>query len=130
MTGAMDFGAALSASAWLVGLASLGGLALLMLLRAVKPRGAVWLPGVAHGLLGLAGLGALLLGLRGPVRGVEAGAGSFGLVAAVLLGGAAAVGLAIFIMRLWRRAPSTLVLGIHATFAVAGFVMLAAYLSA
>ncbi len=40
------------------------------------------------------------------------------------------LGLAVFAARLRRRPPSTLALGVHATLAVGGLVMLAAYLSA
>jgi hypothetical protein len=126
----MDFGALLSAAAWLLGLASLAGLALVILSQKVRPKGRAWWPGVLHGVLGLAGLGVLLLALRGPARGIEAGAGSFGLVAAVLVGLAALAGLTVFVTRLRRRTPSTVALGVHATFAIAGVVMLAAYLSA
>ena len=127
---AVSFAALLLAAVWLLGLASLAGLALAVLSQIIRPTGRVWWPGAAHGALGLAGLAALLLGLRGPALGVEAGAGSFGLVAAGLVAAAALVGLTVFAARLGRWAPSTIVLGLHATFAIAGFVMLAAYLSA
>ncbi len=85
---------------------------------------------MAHGVAGLAGVGALLLGLHGPARGVTTGAGSFGRVAAGLLAVAALVGLSLFAVRLWRWPPSSILLGLHATFAIAGVVMLAAWLTA
>jgi hypothetical protein len=128
--GEVSFGTQLVAAAWLLGLASLAGLALVALSQIVRPAARVWWPGAVHGVLGLTGLAALLLGLRGPALGVEAGAGSFGLVAAGLVAAAALIGLTVFAARLGRRPPSTIVLGLHATFAIAGFVMLAAYLSA
>jgi hypothetical protein len=84
-------------------------------------------PGALHGLLGVAGLAALLLALRGPPRGEAMGVGAFGRISAMLLGIAVVAGLVVLIARLrYRRAPS-LVIGIHATIAVSGVVILAAY---
>jgi hypothetical protein len=86
--------------------------------------------GIAHGLLGLGGLAFLLLALRGPARGLDQGTASFGIVGAILIACAAAVGLAIFTAyRLRHRRAGTLI-GIHATLAVVGFVILAAYVLA
>ncbi len=113
-----------------LGLAAIGGVALVALSQWRRPTDRVWLPGVAHGLTGLAGFILLLLGLRGPPRGVQIGASGFGAVAAVLIGLALALGLAVVVSRLRRRPVSPLALGIHATLAVAGLVMLAAYVSA
>lgn len=111
-------------------LAATGGVALIALSQWRRPTGRVWLPGAAHGLIGLAGFVLLLLGLRGPPRGVQTGASGFGAVAAVLIGLGLALGLAVVASRLRRRPVSPLALGIHATLAVAGLVMLAAYVSA
>ena len=87
------------------------------------------LPGLAHGLLGLTGLALLLLSLGGPPRGVRMGAGSFGLLAAGLFGLAVLGAAAAYVARRRGSGLSTLALGLHATFAVAGLTLLAAYLS-
>ncbi len=72
----------------------------------------------------------LLAGLGGPARGVAEGAGSFGMVAAGFVAGAVLLGSLVFVAGLRRRAPSMLALGVHATLAVGGVVMLLAYLAA
>ncbi len=86
-----------------------------------------WAGGALHGVLGVAGLGALLLALRGPPRGEAMGVGGFGDIAAVLLAIAVVAGLAALVARRrYRRVPG-LVIGIHASIAVSGVVILAAY---
>jgi hypothetical protein len=81
-----------------------------------------------HGLIGLAGFFWLLLALRGPPRGLATGTSSFGVVAAVLIALAALAGAAILAAhRLKPRLAGTLI-GVHATLAVSGVVILAAYL--
>jgi hypothetical protein len=81
--------------------------------------------GLAHGVVGTAGLGALLLSLRGPVRGVAAGVGSFGTMSAVLL--AAAVLTGVFMLLLLPRRRKTIVMAIHGGLAVTGYVLLLAW---
>ena len=115
----------LNLSIWLLATAALGGLVLIGLAQWRPPRH-LWLPALAHGGLGAAGFTALLLALGGPPRGAAMGAQNFGAIAAILVGSALALGLLIFAI---RRQPSPLLLGLHATAAVAGVVMLAAYLS-
>jgi hypothetical protein len=122
--------AMLTLAAWLLGVAALAGLGLLALYQWVRPLGWWRLPGLGHGLAGLLGLAALLAALGGgPPRGVAMGAGSFGTVAGVLTGVAAALGVAGYVVR--RRAPAAaqLAIGLHATFAVGGLTLLLAYLS-
>jgi hypothetical protein len=104
------------------------GLAILYLRRqgAVPPG---WLAAM-HVIFALAGLGCLLLALRGPPRGLEQGIGSFGAIAAVLLALAALAGAALLAARIGRRRPAELLVGAHATLAVAGFVILAVYVLA
>lgn len=83
--------------------------------------------GALHGVLGIVGLATLVRALGGPPRGEAMGVEAFGRDAAVLLAIAAVAGLAILAARLrYRRVPG-LVIGIHATIAVSGVVMLAAY---
>ena len=80
-----------------------------------------------HGLIALGGLAALALSLRGPVRGVEQGTAAFGAGSAAILALAALFGVALFAARLRRgKVPRTLI-AVHATLAIGGFVVLAAY---
>lgn len=81
----------------------------------------------AHGVLGAAGLAALVPVLEEPPRGVAMGAGSFGAIAAVLLAAALLAGFGAWLARRRRAALASLVLGLHATLAVSGFVLLAVY---
>jgi len=89
-----------------------------------------WLLGALHGALGAAGLGLLLLALRGPPRGMATGVAGFGMVAAVLLAVALVAGLAVLAARLRRRGIGGLFIAIHASLAIAGIVILAAYVLA
>jgi len=107
--------------------ASLGIALAVLHLRVGNRRAPGTLPGALHGLLGVVGLAALLLALHGPARGEAMGVGAFGRISAVLLAIAVLAGLAVLLARLrYRRAPG-LVIGIHATIAVSGVVILAAY---
>ncbi|HTI80111.1 MAG TPA: hypothetical protein VL614_06630 [Acetobacteraceae bacterium] len=83
--------------------------------------------GVLHGCLGAGGFAALLMALRGPPRGVAMGVGSFGAIAAVLLGVALLAGLIMLVMRARVRQVPGLIIGIHATIAISGIVILTAY---
>ncbi len=112
----------------LIGFAALAGLALVARLSLARPGMARW-PAAVHGSLGVAGFAALLAGLGGPPRGVRMGAGSFGLIAAGFLALALLVALTIIAAQLRRRPPPALAIAIHATFAIGGLVMLAAYVS-
>lgn len=103
-----------------------GGMLAALHLRtgAVPPKATF---GVLHALLATIGLAALLLALRGPPRGLAMGVGAFGRVAAVLLVLALVAGLIMLVGRLRRRRTSGLLIGIHATIAISGIVILAAY---
>jgi hypothetical protein len=109
---------------------AVGGLSLFALYDWVKPHGVVWLPGAAHGALGIVGFLMLLAGLAGPTRGASMGAGQFGLIGAAMIGLGLLLGATLFFCRVRRKAPPGVVLGIHATLAVGGLVMLAAYVAA
>ncbi len=78
--------------------------------------------GVAHGVVGTAGLLALLLTLGGPPRAVYAGAGSFGTMAAVLLAGAVLSGLGVLLLR-----QKAMMITVHAGLAVIGYVLFLAW---
>lgn len=82
------------------------------------------LAGIAHGVVGAAGLAALLLALQGPPRAVLAGAGSFGTTSAVLFAAALLTGVLLFLL---RRSPVIMV--IHAGIAITAFVLLLAWSS-
>ncbi|MDR3528934.1 MAG: hypothetical protein P4L90_00040 [Rhodopila sp.] len=80
--------------------------------------------GIVHGIIGGAGLAVLLVALRGPARGVEAGAGSFGTISAVLFASALLIGLVVLALR-----RNTVVMAIHAGIAIFGYALLLAWSS-
>lgn len=89
-----------------------------------------WPLGALHGILALTGLACLALALRGPPRGVEQGTASFGIIAAVLFVLAALFGARLLAARIFRKPIGGGTIAIHATLAVTGFVILAAYMFA
>jgi hypothetical protein len=117
----------LLASAILATVAVLLGLVLALLFAhgTAYPRLVGWL----HGALGVAALVLLLLALRGPPRGMAMGAGSFGVIAAWLLGVALVFGLLMLNRSLRRGTIPGAAVAVHATLAIAGFVVLVAYAS-
>jgi len=91
------------------------------------PRVLAWL----HGLAALIGYGLLVDALiTGPPRGVASGAQSFGLMAAILLLVAALIGLLSLVLHYRRKRMPGIAVGIHASVAVFGYVILAVYLLA
>jgi hypothetical protein len=97
---------------------------------ATPPRPPPWPLGALHGILALAGLGCLALALRGPPRGVQQGTASFGIIAAVLFVLAALLGARLLAARIFKKPIGGGTIAIHATLAVSGFVILAAYVFA
>jgi len=81
-----------------------------------------FIAGVLHGIVGAIGFVVLLLALRGPARGIAAGVGSFGTVAAVLFGGALLTGVSLLLLR-----RKTVVMTIHAGIAITGYVLFLAW---
>lgn len=81
-----------------------------------------------HGLLAIGGFGCLLLALRGPPRGLGTGTASFGMIAAALVALAALAGGGMLVTHLLKRRLPGMLIGIHATFAVSGLVILATYI--
>ena len=67
------------------------------------------------------------LGQRGPPRGEALGVGQFGRISAALLAMTVVVAIPIVVVRLRRRDVPGLVIGAHATIAISGMVVLAAY---
>lgn len=120
----------LLASFGILGVTLLLGIALasFYLATAAKSR-PPWMLSAAHGLFALCGYAVLVTALQGTRRGNAGGAGSFGLIAAILLGVALLLGLGLVTARLRRRRTPPMVVGLHATLAVAGFVILTAYAS-
>jgi hypothetical protein len=94
--------------------------------RATPPWGLAAL----HGLLAISGLCCLALALRGPPRGQDLGTASFGIIATALLTLAALVGAGLFAAHVFKRRIAGIIIGIHATLAVSGFVVLTAYIFA
>jgi hypothetical protein len=105
----------------------LGGVLAAMHLRPGNKPATDWRLGVLHGVLGTIGFAGLLLALRGPTRGEAMGVAGFGQIAAILLGIALLAGVAVLVLRMRRRPIPGLVIGTHATIAVSGIVILAAY---
>jgi hypothetical protein len=85
-----------------------------------------WLAG-AHGGVAIAGYAILVVALPGLSGGAATGTASFDIVAAVLLGAAAAAGLVLLSRHLRKRRVAGALVGLHATLAVSGFVFLAVY---
>jgi asparagine N-glycosylation enzyme membrane subunit Stt3 len=91
--------------------------------RARRPP---WPIGLLHGALGAVGLSALLFVLRNGLPPSAMGTTGFAPAAAVLLGVALLLGLVI---GLRRRRPAGALVAVHASVAVAGFVVLWAVVS-
>jgi hypothetical protein len=103
--------------------AGLAGLHLRTEGRAVAP----WSLAALHGLLAIGGLSCLALALRGPPRGLDQGTASFGIISVTLITLAALVGVGLLAAHVFKRRVPGIMIGIHATLAVSGFVVLAAY---
>ena len=87
----------------------------------------VWL----HGIAALLSYGVLIAALTaGPSRGAATGTHSFGVTAAALLLLAALIGVASLTLHLVRRRMPGIAIGIHASVAIFGYVILAVYLLA
>jgi hypothetical protein len=80
-----------------------------------------WPVGVVHGALGAAGLVGLSLALRHGLPPSAMGTAGFAPAAALLLGIALLLGLVI---GLRRRRPAGVLVAVHASMAIAGFVVL------
>jgi hypothetical protein len=100
-----------------------GGLAI-HFLRGPAMRRPPWPIPFVHGMLGAVGLAALLVALNRGLPASATGTAGFGPAAALLLGLALAVGLVIAFAAARRQRPAGLLVAIHASLAIAGFVVL------
>jgi hypothetical protein len=128
----VPFGPVMLSAAFVVLAAAvvLGTTLAIILLRDRSAPAAPWPLRTLHGILGIGGLSCLVLSLRGPPRGVDQGVASFGAISAVLIALAALAGVGILFMHVVKKRRAGSLIGLHATLAVAGFVVLAAYLLA
>ncbi len=118
-------------AAWLFLAAALAGSVLAVLqLRSDGPPPLPWAAGAAHGLLGACGLALLVLALQRPGPAAPPGTGGFRLAGAVVLGLALLAGLTILAVRLRRGRFGSGLVGVHATLAITGLAVLAAWLLA
>ena len=110
----------IAASVWVltVAVAAGAGLALWHLRSTDLATRPPFIAGIAHGVVGIVGLVVLLVALQGPARGVEAGAGSFGTVSAILFSGALLTGGAMLLLR-----RDGIVMAIHGGIAITGYVL-------
>ncbi len=115
----------------ILALAALLGSALAVLHLRMKGAAAPpWPLAALHGLLAIGGLSCLALALRGPPRGLDQGTASFGIIAIILTTLAALVGAGLLAAHVFRRRIPGIAVGIHATLAVSGLAILAAYVFA
>jgi hypothetical protein len=110
----------LTVVSWLLGLAVLAGVGLAGVW--LQERRPAWWMGAAHGVVGLVGTAMALLWLMG-----AADRQGFGRLAGWFLGIALAGGGVVVVAQLRGRRPSGLVVALHATMGVAGFVLWLAY---
>ena len=111
----------------ILGIAVLLGSLLAVLYLRTEGAAAPWPLAALHGLVAVGGLFCLALALRGPLRGVEQGTASFGIIAVTLIGSAALIGVGSLVTHLLKRRLPGILIGVHATLAVGGFAILAAY---
>jgi hypothetical protein len=105
----------------------LGSVLAVLHLRTEAIAVAPWPLAALHGFAAIVGFGCLLLALQGPPRGLAMGTAAFGAIAAVLLALALLFGIAVFAMRRRGRRRAGALIGVHATLAVMGFVVLFVY---
>ena len=111
---------------WILPAAVAAGIALSCFYLLERPiRGAVRLGAHAHGLLGLSGTGLLAASLLGGAPDPQ----NFGRIALWMLGLALFGGLVIIAATLRRRRAPGIVVALHATVGMGGFVILLAYAS-
>ena len=93
-------------------------------MRGPAVRRPAWPIGLAHGVIGAAGLAILIFALRRGLPPSAAGTTGFAPAAAALLALALVFGLVLAYAAARRRRPAGLLVAIHASLAIAGFVVL------
>lgn len=91
------------------------------------PRDTPWPIAALHAVLALGGFAALLLTLGRGTPAAHGGTGGFAEASAALFGLAALAGATIFVRFRLKRRPATGLVGVHASLAVFGIVIFAAY---
>lgn len=109
-----------AATSWVLGAAVLAGLGLAGLW--LQERRPAWWLGAVHGVVGLLGSVMVVLVLARASDGQ-----GFGRLAAWFVGIALAGGGVVTVMQVLRRRPPGLVVALHATMGVAGFVLWLAF---
>lgn len=121
----------LSLAVIVLGLAVLLGGALAVVAMRRRAAAPPWLLAWLHGIAALGGYGLLIAALvLGPARGAETGTQSFGVTAAVLLALAVLFGILSLMRHRARRRMPGAAIGVHASVAIFGYVILAVYLLA
>ncbi len=105
----------------------LGSVLFVMHLRNDQRSAARWRLAALHGLIGIGGLACLLFALHNPALRPDRGTAGFGEISLGLIALAALLGGGIFATRLANSRRTGALIGIHATIAISGFVILAAY---
>ena len=119
----------LTAAFTVLGIAVLLGSVLFVMHLRDDPGGAArWRLAALHGLLGIGGLVCLLFALRHPPLRPDQGTAGFDKISMALIALAALLGGGIFAVRLAGKGRAGTLIGIHATIAISGFVVLAAYM--
>ncbi len=118
----------LHAAFTILGFAVLLGAVLFVLhLRNAPGSAGPWRLAAVHGILGVGGLVCLVLALHYSPPPIDQGTAGFGAISVVLLGFAALLGGVVLTLRAAKKRPAGALFGIHATLAISGFVILAAY---
>lgn len=106
----------------------LGAVLFVMHLRnAGSADAAPWRLAALHGLIGVGGLFCLLFALDNQPLRPDRGTAGFGTISVMLLALAALFGGIILALRAAKKRPAGALFGVHATLAISGFVILAAY---
>lgn len=105
----------------------LGSVLAVLYLRTNGTAPPPWPLAALHGFLAIGGLCCLALALRGPPRGLDQGTASFGIIAATMITMAALIGGGLLVANIFGRRIAGAMIGVHATVAVSGFVVLTVY---
>ncbi|ABI61686.1 Hypothetical protein GbCGDNIH1_0788 [Granulibacter bethesdensis CGDNIH1] len=108
---------------------ALGVVAAWMLARPASSVVLRALPAFMHAIAGMCSLFLLWRGQNEPVRGAAFGVAQFGSMAFGLIATAFMIAMGMLVCRWVGRRPPILLVGLHATLAMGGVLMLAAYVA-